>query len=67
MVRTVLTELLGIIDKLVHLDDRRIVLVFLVAVEPRQDDPDRFFVGRLKTAKNAKAQRNRITVALPID
>ena len=40
MRRAILAELLGVVDELVGVDDRRIVLVFVVAVEPGEDHAD---------------------------
>src|SRR3984885_15870571 len=48
MGRAILAELFGVIDKGIGLDDRRIVLVFVIAVEPGQDDFDGFLVGGLE-------------------
>jgi hypothetical protein len=47
---TVLAKLFGIIDELIGLDHRRIVLIFVIAIEPGQDELDRFVVGVLKLA-----------------
>jgi hypothetical protein len=44
MLAAIFTEFLGILDELVGLDHGRIVLVFLIAVEPGQDELDRFLV-----------------------
>src|ERR1700722_393143 len=48
MARAVFAQFLGIVDERIGVDDWWIVLVFVVSVEPGQDDPDRFLVGGLK-------------------
>jgi hypothetical protein len=56
MIATIFAEFFGVIDELIGLDHRRIVLVFVVAVEPRQNDPDRFLVGGLKLLSSQSRQ-----------